>query len=331
MKKTFSIFVLFMLILSILSACSTPKQVETQLPEQSAPSDGERKLTIGFSLITQTFPYYVQMLEGMKSATVEKGWSLIYTEAGMDVQKTINDCLDLLQKDIDVLVIASWYGDSLSEVFEQAKKENIPVFLIDTGSLPPDGDYVTNIGTENFDAGFLGGYWAAKEFLAQGKQTVKLLSLTTSTSVGRDRVDGFLKGLEEGGLQVEKLNEVMGDSRESYMSSCEDAITTYDEIDLVFGANAQAGLGCYDSIVAAKRTEVRIIGFDGELDEQKLIDEGTQYIATIMQLPKGMAEETIKNIEAFLYEGATFEKQTAFQAVLYTINGTFSSEEILSK
>jgi len=48
MKKTFSIFVLFMLILSILSACSTPKQVETQLPEQSAPSDGERKLTIGF-------------------------------------------------------------------------------------------------------------------------------------------------------------------------------------------------------------------------------------------------------------------------------------------
>ena len=71
--------------------------------------------------------------------------------------------------------------------------------------------------------------------------------------------------------------------------------------------------------------------FDGPLDEQKLIDEGTQYIATIMQLPKGMAEETIKNIEAFLYEGATFEKQTAFQAVLYTINGTFSSEEILSK
>lgn len=118
-----------------------------------------------------------------------------------------------------------------------------------------------------------------------GKEAVRMISFTTATSNGRNRADGFVKGLEEGGLTVEVLNEYLGDSRESYMTSCEDALVTYPELDLVFAANAQGGLGAYDACVAANRPEVKIVGFDCEDEEVELIDKGTQYIASVMQLP----------------------------------------------
>lgn len=201
-------------------------EVPADKTEAVAPGE-EKQLKIGFSIITLTFPYYVKMLDGFEAACKEKGWDYVYTDAGMDVEKTVNDCLDLTLKDIDALVIASLYGDSLQDVFEQCKAANIPVFLIDTGSLPPDGDYVTNIGTVDFDAGYNGGYWAAGQMKEAGKEAVRMISFTTATSNGRNRADGFVKGLEEGGLTVEVLNEYLGDSRESYMTPCEDALVTY--------------------------------------------------------------------------------------------------------
>lgn len=329
-QKAISILLIILLATNFLVGCSNSSKVETtNTPEATEGSD--RKLKIGFSVVSLTFPYYVSMLEGIQSACEAKGWECIVTEAGMDVEKTINDCVDLVTKGVDALVIASWYGDSLSEVFEQCKKANIPVFMIDTGNLPEDGDYVTNIGTDNFDAGYIGGYWTAKYFIKEGISDINMIAFATATSVGRDRVDGFVTGLKEGGLTVNKLNEYLSDSREGFMSSCEDALTTYKDIDLIFGTNALAGLGAYDSCVAAGRTEVKIVGFDCEDDEVELIDSGTQYIATIKQLPYEMAVQTIQNVEDFLFNGAEFEKSTPFESGLYCIDGDLKSVDVIGK
>ncbi len=341
-KKMLALLLAVVMAVMPHSGCSMTGAAEQPAAPSAAPADEvpadkteavapgeEKQLKIGFSIITLTFPYYVKMLDGFEAACKEKGWDYVYTDAGMDVEKTVNDCLDLTLKDIDALVIASWYGDSLQDVFEQCKAANIPVFLIDTGSLPPDGDYVTNIGTVDFDAGYNGGYWAAGQMKEAGKEAVRMISFTTATSNGRNRADGFVKGLEEGGLTVEVLNEYLGDSRESYMTSCEDALVTYPELDLVFAANAQGGLGAYDACVAANRPEVKIVGFDCEDEEVELIDKGTQYIASVMQLPAGMAQQTIQNIEDYLYNGATFEKSTPYESGVYCAQGALTTEDIL--
>ncbi|HHX23780.1 MAG TPA: sugar ABC transporter substrate-binding protein [Thermoanaerobacterales bacterium] len=326
MKKVIAMLLIMILAASVLAGCSS-SQTNVD-PSETGDSDG--KLKIGFSVISLTFPYYVSMLDGIEAACEEKGWELISTDAGMDVEKTINDCIDLITQGVDVLVIASWYGDSLSEVFEQCKNADIPVFMIDTGNLPEDGDYVTNIGTDNFDAGYVGGNWTAKYFIEQGKNDINMIAFTTATSIGRDRVDGFVSGLEAGGLNVNKLNEYLGESREGFMSHCEDALTTYEDIDLIFGTNTLAGLGAYDSCVAADRTEIKIVGFDCEDDEVALIDSGTQYIATIKQLPYEMAFQTIQNIDGYLNKDATFEKTTPFESGVYSIDGDLKAEDILN-
>jgi ribose transport system substrate-binding protein len=329
-KKILVMIMVLALGMSLLSGCGKQETQEAtaELGEENASTEGG--MTIGFSIATLQYPYYVSMLEGFEKACKEKGWESIISDANLDAEKTINDCYDMILKGIDALVISSWYGDALLDVFEQCKKESIPVFLIDTGSAPDTGEFVTNIGTNNFDAGYYGGHWAAQYFTKNGKEEINFITFLNATTPARDRADGFLKGLEEGGLKVNVLNEYLGESRESYMASCEDALVTYPEIDLIYGTSAQASLGAYDACEGANRKDIKIIGFDCEDEERQLIDEGTNYIASIMQLPYEMAVATIQNIYDYINNGAIFEKQTPYKSGVYCVDGELMTDDIVS-
>lgn len=309
-----------------LGACGGDPSANTTDPPGSQTGDKEA-LHIGFSIVSLEFPFYVSMLEGFQKACEEKGWTYEYTDAGLDAETQINDCSDLIMKDIDVLVISSWYGDILSEVFEQAAEANIPVFLIDT-QVPEGSGYVSSIGTVNYDAGMLGGKWAAEYMAESGKSEINLILMHATDVVATDRANGFVAGLEAAGATVNLLNSYVGSTREAYMTACEDALTAYDNIDLIFGADAQAGLGAYDACQGAGRDEVCIMGFDCEDEEVERIDAGTQYIASVMQFPAVMSETTIDNIEKYVFGGETIEQSIGCDAGIYCAEGEISADEI---
>lgn len=329
MKKVV-IWMLVMALSLLTIACSkepTKPVVTESAPEgQTEPTgtDTQKKesLTIGFSVITLTFPAYVSLQNGIIEACESRNWDYRLAEAGMSVEKTINDCLDLLERDIDALIIASWYGDSLGEVFEAAETKNIPVFMIDTGGLPDTG-YVTHVGCDDYNAGYQAGEWAAQYLVQKGITDINYISLTSATTVGRNRSDGFLAGLKSSSdvENVIVLHEYLGDSRELFMSTFEDALVTYRDIDLVFSSSAQGSLGAYDACAAAGRDTVYIVGFDNETDEQGLIEAGTQYIASVDQLRKEQAEQTMQCVEDYIFEGKTFEIKTESKIAMNTVDG----------
>ena len=323
MKKILAILLALSMIFA-LGACGNEDP-----PEETTNPTGEDAdtLHVGFSIVSLEFPFYVSMLEGFTVACDAKGWTYEYTDAGLDAETQINDCSDLLMKDIDVLVISSWYGDILSDVFEQAAAEEIPVFLIDT-QVPNNEGYVSSIGTVNYDAGMLGGKWAGQYMAEQGKSEVNLVLMHATDVVATDRANGFVAGLEAAGMTVNLLNTYVGSTREAYMTSCEDALTTYDNIDLIFGADAQAGLGSFDACQGAGREEVKIIGFDCEDEEVERIDAGTQYIASVMQFPAVMAETTIDNIDKYVFGNESIEQSLGCDAGIYCAQGEISAEEI---
>lgn len=328
MKKTLALLLTLCIVLA-LGACGAgddPASVETA-PGESASSENPEALHVGFSIVSLEFPFYVSMLDGFKAACEEKGWTYEYTDAGLDAETQLNDCADLIMKDVDVLVISSWYGDILSDVFEQAEAADIPVFLIDT-QVPESDGYVSSIGTVNYDAGMLGGKWAAQHLAEDGKTEVNLVLMHATDVVATDRANGFVAGLEEAGVTVNLLNTYVGSTREAYMTACEDALTTYDNIDLIFGSDAQAGLGSYDACQGAGRYEVEIMGFDCEDEEVERIDSGTQYIASVMQFPAVMAETTVENLDRYVFGGETIEQSLACDAGIYCAEGEITADEI---
>lgn len=326
MKKTLALLCVIVLLTAIFAGCS-PAENEG---EPSANPDPESKFTVGFSIATLEFPYYVTMQKAFEAACEEKGWNYICIDSNNDAEKALNDCNDLILKGVNALVISSWYGDTLNEIFDTCAEKDIPVFLIDTGSANRDANFVTDIGTNSYEAGRIGGIWAAQHLQdVEGKSEINLINFLNETEQARQRADGFVAGLKEGGLTVNVLNEYLNNTREGYMSNCEDALITYEKIDLIYGTNALAGLGAFDACDAAKRTEMRIIGFDAEQEEIDKIEAGTNYIGSILQLPAEMAEATVQMIDDYLNAGKTFEKTTASDSGIYCAEGALTSADIL--
>lgn len=337
-KKLIALLACGTMTASILAGCgssSTSTSTDSGSSESSSASvsseasTSEDTFTVGFSNASLDYPYYVTMQEGLEAACEAKGWNLITVDSGNDAEKALNDCNDMILEGIDALVITSWYGDTLSEVFDTCEEKDIPVFLIDTGTVDTEETYVTEIGTDSYQAGYYGGLWTAKYLEEQGLTDINLLNFYNETEISALRVEGFVAGLEEV-LPVNVLNEYLDSTREGYMSSCEDALVTYDDVDLIYGASALAGLGAYDACDAAERTEIYIVGFDAEDEEIEKIDAGTNYIASIMQLPAVMAEETVEMIDGYVNNGETYDKHVDCESGVYSVDGELTITDIES-
>jgi ABC-type sugar transport system substrate-binding protein len=315
--------ILTLVIILLISGCTFIQGEESNLPE-SGEGAGEKPLIIGFTLPTLQFPYYVRMHETFVDEAEIRGWEVIYADGNLDALTQVNASLDLLTKNIDVLVMNSWWREAMTEVYDIAEDSGLPLFMIGTtiDSIPEGSGVDLAVGTVDFDAGVVGGKWMAEHLHKQGKSNLNLIFIRVNDNVGIQRCEGFLAGLEESGIDVNVLNEYIGDTRENAMASMEDAMVTYPEgeINLVFGYSAQSGLGAYDAVVAANRSEIEIVGFDGEDDEKALIDKGTQYIATIEQYPREMAKATIEFIEKIVVNGEDVEVDQPIPAGVYDGN-----------
>ncbi len=320
-KKLFVVLSFIIVATLLLSACAPKADVATTDEAASVEEVSSEPLKIGFSLPTLQFPFYVRMHDALIAEAEKRGWEVVFVDGNLDSLTQVNSTLDLLAQDVDALVMATWWIDAMADVFDIAEKSDIPVFLMDhsAASIPEGFTYVSAAGTDNYDAGYVGGVWMAERLKADGKDSVNLVLVTMTSETAVKRCDGFVAGMAENGITVNVLNEYIGDTRANGMRSMEDALVTYPEgeVDLVFGYSAQSSLGAYDAIVAANRSEIQVVGFDGEDDEIALIDAGTQYIGTIVQYPDQMAILTAELIERVVVNGETVEQAQPVAAGVY--------------
>lgn len=336
MKKTASVL-LALIMLLCLAACGgedSPSSTAPVAPSASgeageAPgSTTGEGLTVGLSMYTLEYPFYVTMHDAFIEAAEGKGWDVAVTNANTDVNTQLNDCMDLLSKDIDVLVLSSWYGDALADVFDICAERGIPVFMMDTATYPEDAEFMTRIGTDNYDGGLVGGTWTAKYLAEQNIGEVDIVGLHSGDQVSVDRFTGLVDGLKENGITVNILNEYHSKSREEAMAHVEDALTTYPQIDLFVCTSAQHGMGAYGAADAAGRSEMKILSYDGEQEEMDAIDEDGIYLCTVMQLPADMARTIVDQVEAYVTDGTTPERIQFAPAGVYCTDGALTADDV---
>lgn len=296
----------------------------------SAQDSSTQPLKVGLSFVSLNFPYYVKMYEDFMSEADENGWDVSFVDGNLDAATQLNGIQDMINNDVDVMVISTWYIDAMEDVLVQCKNRGIPVFIIGNTQNP---DAINNLivyacGTEHYDAGFLGGTWASGYFKNLGRTGLNMAIMSGSTEEMKQRGKGYIDGLEKGGIKVNVLNEYDVSTREDAMASAEDALTAYSDLDLFYGVSAQGSLGAYDATAGANRTGVLVMGYDGEDEEKELIDKGTNYIATITQDPEGEAHTTVEHIKKYL-NGETFDKIVPIPAGVYCAEGQLTSDQIL--
>lgn len=289
----------------------------------------EENLKIGLSFVSLNFPYYVRMYDTFMEEAEKNNWEVSFVDGNLDATTQLNGIQDLVNDDVDVMVISTWYIDAMEDVLQQCVDKDIPVFVIGNTENPDNINELIQYacGTEHYDAGHLGGTYMSKYLKDQGRDSIKMATMVGSTEQMKARAQGFVDGMTDHGISVEVLNEYDVSTREEAMASGEDALTTYPDIELFYGVSAQGALGAYDATVGANRTEVMVFGYDGEDEELEVIDEDNNYVGTVTQAPDVEASTTVEYIKKYL-DGEEFDKIVPISAGIYCDEGQLIAEEV---
>jgi ribose transport system substrate-binding protein len=162
--------------------------------------------------------------------------------------------------------------------------QGIPVITLDSDS--PDSKRLTFIGTNNYQAGLLGGRTAAKAL--NGKGNVVFFTIPAQTNL-EERLHGYKDAFAENpGIKIVDVIDIQGDPRVAFDKATEIVSDKKKNVDAFICLEAQAGKEVADVLDRNKVTGKTIIAMDTDDATLDWIKKG-MIRATIAQKPYTMA------------------------------------------
>lgn len=280
MKK---LIVLMMSIsLVFLAACSL------QPPEWAKPSGKKdpKDLKIGLSVSTLNNPFFVSIKEGVQKEAKAQGMKVIVVDAQNDAAKQINDVEDLIQQGVDLLLINPTDSSAISTAVQSANSIGIPVVTLDRSA--DKGDVATLVSSDNEKGGEMAADYLIKE-LGEGTKVAELEGVP-GASATRERGKGF-HNLADDKLDV-AAKQTANFDRTQGLNTMENILQGNPDIKAVFAHNDEMALGAQQAIQSSGR-DVLVVGFDGNEDALKSIEEG-DLSATVAQQPEEIGKLAVQ-------------------------------------
>lgn len=169
MKKLWAVILTMALVLA-LAACGGKKDETASAGAGASPGTaGTKAGFVGIAMPTKSSERWVKDGSNMVKEFEKLGYKTDLQYAEDVVENQISQIENMITKGVNVLVIASIDGESLTKVLEKAKKANIPVIAYDR--LIKKSDHVSYYATfDNFKVGVQqGSYIEQKLGLKDGK------------------------------------------------------------------------------------------------------------------------------------------------------------------
>ncbi len=324
MKKILSLMLVAVMLLACFAACdpntpattttsadvaTTPPattdsgQVDESTPPPETPaSTGAVKL--GLTMQTLGAPYFVAQAEAFKAKCAELGIECVVLDAGADVSKQQSDVEDMISQGITALVMNPADAMGCVAIANSTMDKGIPVFIMDN-SIDPSAKYISMIQSNNMAIGALVGDWLAKKF---GTKEIKIgmLSGNAGNLLGVDRRIGVMKGIIETQLATNGKTSVQivtqgwgGWGQDTGLTAAEDMIQAAPELNVIVAENDSMGLGAQIALQNAGKSDVVVVGIDGQKEALALIKDG-KYGASGLNDPVKVAQTTIETVMSYL-------------------------------
>lgn len=325
MKKRFvAIILLLIMITSTVIGCSSSKKT-------GGYNKGDKNLKVGFAIKTQDSPYFVALVDAVKSLGKEEGWDVTVLDANGDTMKEAENMETFVAQGMDLIFLDSVEPDACIPSINAAAEAGIGVINLDSGVGEGAKD-ITTVYSDNEQNGRLVGLAYAKKM---GDDPIKAIVLSGAKGnvAGKERRTGLFCGIIEGKMGVseeeawekalefdDKLlssgkatNEdakftVVGQgwgawTEEEGLIAAEDLITANSDLTTVLGENDQMLFGAMTALSNANIDGVDIVAAaDGAIAAYNLIKEG-KYFATGENSPYKVAELGIKIAREILVDG----------------------------
>jgi ribose transport system substrate-binding protein len=282
---------------------TNPKDAPPSNASSNAPAPSSKPVgKIGLSILTSSNPFFVEISDSMRAAAAKAGYELISVSGDMDPNKQQNQVKDFLVQKVAAIVLTPCDSRAVGTAIQEANAAGIPVFTADIGCIAPGAKVVTHVATDNYS----GGRQAATAMIEAlgGTGKVAIVDFPQVESVML-RTKGFRDELEEQvknhGVTIEIVASLPGDgAKDKSYKATQDLLQSNPDLKGIFAINDPSALGCYAAVENAGMTsQIKIVGFDGQVDGKRAIRDGKIY-ADPIQFPQRIGEETIATILQYL-------------------------------
>lgn len=216
--------------------------------------------TIGVALASDTNPFYIAMLKGVRARAAKHGYKISVVRANENIADQLNGVNDLIAKGVDGILISPIDAKALCSAFDKAKSANIPMMSLARGSAC--ANQLLHVGLDEHRVGGDIAAWTAKKIGGKGK--VAMLS----GPAGAQAFINFAKGYADEmakhpGIKIVFRRELPL-TREAGLKNGEDALVANSDLAAIYGANDELGMGAAQAVAAAGLTKKIIVtGMNG--------------------------------------------------------------------
>jgi ribose transport system substrate-binding protein len=301
-------------LLALLGGCGD-KAADSSQPAASA---SNAQGTIGVSLLTLDNPFFKVIGDSITAEGKKHGYETVVVSGDKDVAKQGNQIKDFIVKKVSAIVLSPCDSKSIIPVIQEANAAGIPVFTVDIPCNEPGVKIVTQIATDNEGGGREAGQ-AMIEALGEAGGKIAVLHFKQAESC-QLRVKGFMEVIRthnaSGKAKIDVVTELeSGAAKDLGYKAAEDALQAHPDLRGIFAINDPAALGARAAVEKAGKTQVLIIGFDGQPEGKQAIKDGKIY-ADPIQFPDQMG---IRMVDAILRhsKGETLPAQMLIPTRLY--------------
>lgn len=284
------LFLALALCTVFLIACSGDQDNDSSNDNASTDEKSEDDINIHVVLKTLSHPYWKSVEAGAKQAAEDLGVKVEVNgpPSEADVIEQVDMMDNAISQAVDALVVSPSQPTTVTNIFDLAESNNIPVLLVDT-----DADWdnkVTFIGTDNYSAGEEGGKYLAS--LLEAGDKVVIIEGAKGNLATDERARGAKDALEEAGIEI--VAQQPADSDKFKAAGVIDAVLqNHADLAGAFAANDDMAIGALSATEQAG-IQIPIIGINGGDEATELIIEG-KLAGSVAQSPYEMGYMGVEN------------------------------------
>uniref|UniRef100_A0A7C3MQG0 LacI family transcriptional regulator n=1 Tax=Dictyoglomus thermophilum TaxID=14 RepID=A0A7C3MQG0_DICTH len=163
--------------------------------------------TIGLIISNITNLFYPEVVRGVEDYLTKFNYNLILCNSDEDVEKEKNYIEVLFSRRVDGLIITPSKSSETRENLDLFREKNIPIVLVDRKIEGLDEDVVL---VDNVK----GTYDAINYLISLGHKRIGIITGPLDTTTGYERLEGYLKALEDNNIKKDNNLIYEGDFKE---------------------------------------------------------------------------------------------------------------------
>lgn len=247
--------------------------------------------------------------EILREALFYPGVNVEVYQAHDDNTHQIKDIESLIERKVDLLIVAPNEAEAITPVIEKAYDAGIPVILVDRKINSKK--YTAYVGADNYEIGRKAGEYIADRLGGKGR-VIEITGLRGSTpAVERHR--GMMEALKAApGVQVVASAEA-GWFQQKAGEVMDSLLDVYPQVDLVFAQNDRMAIGAYEKARQKKRAgQIAFVGVDAVTDGVESV-AGGRLDATFIYPTGG---DKVMQVAMAILRGEPYQRENILSTAL---------------